>query len=107
RRPQPVGAAVGVTVEVGRRPLERLERRRQRRERALVRRELDDAVDPELALHLLDRLPGLVRDERVDGGAEEAGHGHYCTAVTEIGLFPLDLVLLPTERIPLHIFEER
>jgi Lon protease-like protein len=25
----------------------------------------------------------------------------------EIGLFPLDLVLLPTERIPLHIFEER
>jgi len=25
----------------------------------------------------------------------------------EIGLFPLDLVLLPTERVPLHIFEER
>ncbi len=25
----------------------------------------------------------------------------------EIGLFPLGLVLLPTERIPLHIFEER
>lgn len=25
----------------------------------------------------------------------------------EIGLFPLELVLLPTERIPLHIFEER
>jgi ATP-dependent Lon protease len=25
----------------------------------------------------------------------------------ELGLFPLDLVLLPTERIPLHIFEER
>ena len=25
----------------------------------------------------------------------------------EIGLFPLDLVLLPTERIPLHIFEKR
>ena len=25
----------------------------------------------------------------------------------EIGLFPLPLVLLPTERIPLHIFEER
>jgi Lon protease-like protein len=27
--------------------------------------------------------------------------------VTEIGLFPLSLVLLPSERIPLHIFEER
>jgi Lon protease-like protein len=27
--------------------------------------------------------------------------------VTEIGLFPLSLVLLPTERVPLHIFEER
>jgi len=25
----------------------------------------------------------------------------------EIGLFPLQLVLLPTERIPLHVFEER
>lgn len=27
--------------------------------------------------------------------------------MTEIGLFPLALVLLPHERIPLHIFEER
>lgn len=27
--------------------------------------------------------------------------------MTEIGLFPLPLVLLPTERVPLHIFEER
>jgi len=25
----------------------------------------------------------------------------------EIGLFPLQIVLLPTERIPLHVFEER
>nr|MBA2536404.1 ATP-dependent protease [Actinomycetota bacterium] len=25
----------------------------------------------------------------------------------EIGLFPLELVLLPGERLPLHIFEER
>ena len=25
----------------------------------------------------------------------------------EIGLFPLELVLLPTERVPLHIFEDR
>jgi Lon protease-like protein len=27
--------------------------------------------------------------------------------VPELGLFPLDIVLLPTERIPLHIFEPR
>jgi Lon protease-like protein len=27
--------------------------------------------------------------------------------VAEIGLFPLGVVLLPTERVPLHIFEER
>jgi Lon protease-like protein len=27
--------------------------------------------------------------------------------VSELGLFPLGLVLLPTERLPLHIFEER
>jgi Uncharacterized protein, similar to the N-terminal domain of Lon protease len=27
--------------------------------------------------------------------------------VPEIGLFPLPLVLVPTERIPLHIFEPR
>jgi Lon protease-like protein len=27
--------------------------------------------------------------------------------VTELGLFPLPLVLVPTERIPLHIFEPR
>jgi Lon protease-like protein len=27
--------------------------------------------------------------------------------VNEIGLFPLPLVLLPTEHVPLHIFEER
>jgi Lon protease-like protein len=29
------------------------------------------------------------------------------SAVTELGLFPLGLVLFPTERIPLHIFEPR
>jgi Lon protease-like protein len=27
--------------------------------------------------------------------------------VSEIGLFPLELVLMPTERVPLHIFEPR
>jgi Lon protease-like protein len=28
-------------------------------------------------------------------------------AVPEIGLFPLELVLLPTEKVPLHVFEPR
>lgn len=27
--------------------------------------------------------------------------------MSEIGLFPLELVLLPTERVPLHVFEPR
>ena len=27
--------------------------------------------------------------------------------MTELGLFPLGMVLLPTEQVPLHIFEER
>src|SRR6476619_38938 len=31
----------------------------------------------------------------------------YGSRVPEIGLFPLGLVLLPTERVPLHIFEDR
>jgi Lon protease-like protein len=28
-------------------------------------------------------------------------------SVSELGLFPLGIVLLPTERVPLHVFEER
>lgn len=31
----------------------------------------------------------------------------YASSVYEIGLFPLGLVLLPDERIPLHVFEAR
>ena len=27
--------------------------------------------------------------------------------MSELGLFPLGIVLLPTEQIPLHIFEDR
>ena len=33
--------------------------------------------------------------------------GGYRGGVDEIGLFPLPMVLLPTERVPLHIFEPR
>jgi Lon protease-like protein len=35
------------------------------------------------------------------------GVGSRLEGMSEIGLFPLGVVLLPTERIPLHIFEER
>src|SRR5690349_7206752 len=74
RGPQRVHAAVGVAVELAHRPLDRLDRRRERRERALVRRELHDAVEAELALHLLDGLAGLVRDEIGDRAPEELAH---------------------------------
>ena len=71
RRPQPPRAAVGVAVQVACLPLDRLERGRERPERPLVRRELHDPLEPELALHLLDRLPGLVRHQVLHGGLEE------------------------------------
>jgi Lon protease-like protein len=32
---------------------------------------------------------------------------YACAVVDEIGLFPLGMVLLPTEQVPLHIFEPR
>ena len=66
------GPAVGIAVELERGALHRLERGRKRRKRPLVRRELDDPVEPELALHRLDRLARLVGHEAVDRGAEEA-----------------------------------
>ena len=83
RRPKPVGATVRVAVQLGRAPLDRLARLREGAVRALVRGELDDALEPELPLHLLDRLAGLVGDEIVDRRREEAvrdlgeapGHG--------------------------------
>ena len=65
-------AAVGVAVEPAGAPLHRLQGGRERAPRALVRRELDDAIEAELALDLLLRLPRLVRNEAVQGGAEEA-----------------------------------
>jgi len=48
---------------------------RQRAERPLVRRELDHAVEAQLALDVLDRLAGLVRRQRLDARAEES-HGY-------------------------------
>jgi hypothetical protein len=59
---KPPTAAVGISIQLAACALERLERRRERPERALVRRELDDPLQAELALYLLDRLPRLVRN---------------------------------------------
>jgi Lon protease-like protein len=60
-------------------------------------------------LDLLDRLPGLIRDQRAEGGTEEGlvGDGLIFSAMRELGLFPLNLVLLPGEQAPLHVFEPR
>src|SRR5581483_10026272 len=92
RAAQLPGSSVRVAVQVGDAALERLERRRKRPERPLVRRELDTALEPELALHLLDRLAGLVRHEVANRRPEEAvcdpsdggGHGVDCSRL----LFP-------------------
>ncbi len=35
------------------------------------------------------------------------GEGHYPGEMEEIGLFPLGIVLLPTEVVSLHVFEDR
>jgi Lon protease-like protein len=51
-----------------------------------------------------------ISHRRVLGAARSAGvarGAYYAAMVDELGLFPLPVVLLPTERIPLHIFEPR
>jgi Lon protease-like protein len=60
-------------------------------------------------LDLFDRFPWLVRDQGAEGGTEErvVGDGLIFSAMTELGLFPLNLVLLPGEQAPLHVFEPR
>ena len=54
----------------------RLHGLRRRSEGILVRSELDGALDPELALELLDRLAGLVGFELGDVGLDESSQRH-------------------------------
>src|SRR5204863_5738511 len=61
----------GIAVELARRALHCLERGGKRRERPLVRRELDDPLEAELALDVLDGLPRLVRRQLVDRRPKE------------------------------------
>ena len=133
---QLVDAAVAIAVQLRGCALDRLARSVERAKRALVGRQLDHAFEPQLALDVLDRLPRLVRRQGVDARTEvrlgetahavtlvNAAHGraenvagpgvhpaaarHYAARMAELGLFPLPVVLFPTERIPLHIFEPR
>src|SRR6185503_18503158 len=53
RCPQPVRAAVGIPVQLLSTTRKRFERLGEGPERTLVRRELDDAVEPELTLDLV------------------------------------------------------
>src|SRR6266566_5231863 len=68
-------------------PLERLERDRKWPEGALVRRELDDPLEAELALHRFDRPPRLVRNELGDRAAKERRAAH------SVGVVPSELFL--------------
>ena len=63
RRPEAVGAAVGIAVQLLGPARERLERLREGPERPLVRGQLDHPLEPELTLDLLDRLARLVGDD--------------------------------------------
>jgi hypothetical protein len=78
RHPKIVGAAVGVAVEMAQRVRDRLEHPLRGRERILVGGELDDVGEAELALELLDGLPGLVGGDPEDVfvGDGFPGHGH-------------------------------
>ena len=107
---EPPAAAVRVAVQAGRAELERLERRGEGAELALVGGELDHPLEAQLALNLLDGLARLVRDEPCERGpGQVTGHAETltCRPMDEIGLFPLNLVLVPGEQAPLHIFEPR
>ena len=73
---QPVGAAVGVAVQVARVAGHCFQRRRKRPVRPFVGGELDHSCETELALNLLDRHPGLVRDERRQRRPQEAVFRH-------------------------------
>ena len=73
RGAQTVGTPVRVAVQLAGRALERFECLREGAERAFVRGELDHALEAELALHLFDRLPRLVRNHPGERGPDEAG----------------------------------
>ena len=104
------GAGVGVAVEPGRRRLVGGERRGQGPERSLVGGELHDPVEAVLLGEHVHGWLGPVGIDLVEGSPQ----WHPASLSPAMGelrerfpLFPLGLVLLPGEVVPLHIFEER
>src|SRR5690606_17277981 len=73
---QPEAGAVGIAMHAVERGADRFERLRRGAERVLVRGELHDAVQAELALDLLDRLAGHVGRQRGDPGLHAVGEAH-------------------------------
>src|SRR6185295_15914538 len=62
---------------------ERLERTWERTVRPFVRRQLHDPLEPELPLHLVDRLTRLVRDDSRKSRPQQAGRNlHYLPGVS-------------------------
>ena len=74
-----IRAPVGIAIQLTGGTLQGFERLRERAERPFVGRELDDSFEPELALHLFDRLARLVGDDPCEHGPEKAGGNvrHY------------------------------
>jgi Lon protease-like protein len=77
------------------------------------RRRHDDLEVVTVPGPILDSKLGRIRKGAPEELLEALGchveHGSpaYAVCVEEIGLFPLGIVLLPSERLPLHIFEPR
>ena len=86
---QAVRAAVGIAVQLGGARSHRLERCGKRAERPFVRRQLDDPLEPELALDLFDRLARLVGDRglRAQAGRNPPGTSPTLERPIRVGHF--------------------
>jgi Lon protease-like protein len=108
-RTQALPAPVRIAVQLPRGSLERGDRCGQRAERTLVRGELDHAFETELSLELAHRALrpiGLHLSQNL--AQRHAGSlGRVPDLIERFPLFPLGIVLLPGEAVPLHIFEPR
>jgi Lon protease-like protein len=106
---QPLSATVRVAVQLADGGLESGNRGGQGTERALVRRQLHDPLEPELRLELAHGALRPVGLDASQGLAKRHASSLRTMAETieRFPLFPLGLVLLPQELVPLHIFEER
>ena len=72
----------------------------------LLRQHADPPV-PRPEVGPSDPAPGPTPFEDAPRIAPTLAAGTLSPSMEEIGLFPLDIVLVPGERLPLHIFEDR